>query len=125
VYELSVFDTREPSVIVFLPRLLLPKRMNLIQDFDFLWTLRMLPRFEIWEAVWNALSLLEGLRKLTVELYMTAEENLWEAGHLGITKRVVRPKHFYLVLPGRVAQRVAGKFEGENCTVISTESIDF
>jgi len=125
VYELSIFDTREPSVIVFLPRLLLPKRMNLIQEFDFLWTLRTLPRFEIWDAVWNALSQLEGLRKLTVELYMTAEENLWEAGHLGITKRVVRPKQFHLVLPGRVAQRVAGKFEGENCTVISTESIDF
>jgi hypothetical protein len=28
-------------------------------------------------------------------------------------------------LPGRLANRVAGKFEGRNCTVINTESIDF
>jgi len=125
VYELTVFDTREPNVIVFLPRLILPKRMDLIQEFDFLWTLRMLPRREIWEAVWKTLSLLEGLLKLTVELYLTADETSWEPGHFEITKRVVRPKQFHLVLPGRVAQRVAGKFEGPNCTVISTESIDF
>ncbi|KAE9372771.1 hypothetical protein N431DRAFT_505087 [Stipitochalara longipes BDJ] len=125
LYELTIFDTREPSVIVFLPRLLLPKRINLIQEFDFLWTLRALPRFQIWEAVWKTLSGLEGLLRLTVELYLTADEDLWEPGHFMITKRVVRPRQFHLVLPGRVAQRVTGKFEGQNCTVISTESIDF
>ena len=125
VYELAIFDTREPSVLVFLPRLLLPKRLNLIQEFDFLWTLQKLPRRSIWEAVWSTLSRLEGLLKLTVELYLTADERSWEPGHFEITKLVMRPKQFRLVLPGRVAQRVAGKFEGPNCTVISTESIDF
>ncbi len=68
VYELMIFDTREPDVIIFLPRLLLPKRMHLIQNLEFLWALRHLPSLKLWESVWKNLSDLEGLLELTVEL---------------------------------------------------------
>jgi hypothetical protein len=132
--------------MAFLPRLLLPGRLNAIRNLQFLWTVHSPPshpspfqqtlrphRLEkankrghyhrrTWNVIWKHLAEMEGLVYLRVELNLNMHrENRWEVQEFDCVRWVYRPREFHLVLPDIVARRLVGKLS--NCSVESIEEV--
>jgi hypothetical protein len=146
LYSCNTFDTRDVDVIAFLPRLLLPHRINAIRNLQILLSVSMPPSYpslfdqpdfipakklqkarkydhhyrNLWDAMWNNLSEMEGLVTLMVELNMLGRhDHLWEADDFGCVRWVHGPREVRLVLSDTVARRIAAKVGIGNCSVKS------
>ncbi len=95
LYSLNVFQTTHPATIAYLPRMLLPQRINEIQFLNFRWTLKDPPSLpsplrrpvdpvklekakqknhyfrRSWFRVWQNLAAMDSLIELKVELNIT------------------------------------------------------
>ena len=106
LYSCNTFDTNDADVIAFLPRILLPHRINKIRNVQILLSISLPPSYlptngrpvltllqqpekikqhnhyykKQWNAIWKTLSEMEGLEILRVELTMHGRhDHLWEA----------------------------------------------
>ncbi|KAH7336257.1 hypothetical protein BKA65DRAFT_506003 [Rhexocercosporidium sp. MPI-PUGE-AT-0058] len=150
LYTENTFDVLDNDAMLFLPRLLLPQRVNTITSLRFSWRLRSPPSTlppshwmqdqrkaakrnkksndyrEAWFTTWNNLSRMEGLRKLTLELnilFSRAAE--WTVEELDIVKSVTVPGTLNLVLKGGMAQRMIGNVGASNCCVVDGDSVAY
>jgi hypothetical protein len=123
-------------VIAFLPRILLPYRMNKIRNIQILLSISLPPSYlstrgrpgvlplqqpekmkqynhyhqKLWNAIWKTLSEMEGLEILRVELTMhRRHDHIWKAEKLDCFQSLSRPRDIHLLLPDTVARRVTGK----------------
>ena len=126
--------------MLFLPRLLLPQRIDTITTLRFSWPLKYPPstlpvRYrtgdavkdekrsrkgnhyrDSWFEIWKNLSGMKGLKDLTVELDIPGDRmSEWTVEELDIAKSVTIPDDFLLVLRGDMAQRMRGRIGGPNC----------
>ncbi len=132
-YSYNTFEIRDPDVIVYLSRLLLPDRLNAITSVNFNWNLGAPASFphpdrqsinpelmkrakerdheyrQIWKKAWKCLSSMEHLNDLRVKLDIAQKQvPFWDVEELEIVKSVSRPKKFDLLLPSSMAERVKG-----------------
>ncbi|KAL2069001.1 hypothetical protein VTL71DRAFT_15339 [Oculimacula yallundae] len=153
LYSGNAFDVRERDVILYLPRLLLPQRINNITILHFEWRLRGPPSQlpgdyrtgnpkeeakrnrksndyrDAWFGIWKNLSEMRGLRALTVELNVPSSRvSDWTVKELSIVKSITEPETFYLVLAdglGRLAREMEGEVRGSNCRIIDGSPVKF
>jgi hypothetical protein len=147
LYSSNTFDTNDADVIAFLPRILLPHRINKIRNVQILLSISLPPSYlptngrpvltllqppekikqhnhyykKQWNAIWKTLSEMEGLEILRVELTMHGRhDHLWEAEEFDCVQWLHRPRDISLLLPDTVARRMTGKIGMGNCTVKSS-----
>jgi hypothetical protein len=121
LYSANVFALNQSNVMEYLPRLLLPQRIDTIRSLTFHWlhpidplqTLQQElqqtdPRFiglpSTWNAIWGNISSMKGLRTLHVKLDVLA--TYWMSLNEDVAtrlmqpiKKVVIPTEFILSLP--------------------------
>ena len=140
LYLQNTFDVIDNEVILFLPHLLLPQRIDTMTTLRFSWSLKCPPSMlpvsyrtgdpvkeekrkrkrnhyrDSWFRIWKNLSEMKGLKDLTVELDIPSDRmSEWTVQELEIAKSVTIPDDFLLVLRGDMAQRMRGRIGGPNC----------
>ena len=120
LYSANTFMTSHSDVMVHLPILFLPQRIDSIRSLTFYWSLQLSPgdvlqqeaqeknpqyigRPGTWRAIWHNISAMKGLQRLNVKLnvspYTWQNINKETATQLLLPIReVVRPKEFILSL---------------------------
>jgi hypothetical protein len=119
LYSTNQFVVTHADIIEFMPRLLLPQRINAIQSLYFDWRIRGSPPCPItdsspnedndlksrtWTTIWKNLAGMEGLRELYVDLYV--DHTRWDIIRTADTSSLVKPimavtapRYFELRLP--------------------------
>jgi hypothetical protein len=119
LYSSNQFVVTHADIIEFMPRLLLPQRINAIQSLYFDWRIRGSPPYHVtdsssnegndpksraWTTIWKNLADMEGLRELYVDLYV--DHTQWDIIRTADTSSMVKPimaviapRYFELRLP--------------------------
>ncbi|KAG9232615.1 hypothetical protein BJ875DRAFT_485893 [Amylocarpus encephaloides] len=141
LHTMNKFQTLSVDIVSFLPRMMLPQRLQQIRYFSFCWRLNIPPtlppwsyssraprtreRFanndyrKSWFAAWKTLSLMEGLEHLRVELFVHGRAGTWgwEPKHVEIAKCVTKAKNFLLVVPEDLAIGTREIIQAPNLTI--------
>jgi hypothetical protein len=119
LYSSNQFVVANDDIVEFMPRILLPRRINALQSLYFDWRIRGSPpyprnnsssnegidlKIRTWTTIWKNLADMEGLRKLYVDLYV--DHTLWDTIRTADTSLLVKPimavtapRYFELRLP--------------------------
>ncbi|KAL2075074.1 hypothetical protein VTL71DRAFT_16 [Oculimacula yallundae] len=144
LYEGNSFDARLPEVICQLPNVWAPKNINTIRTLTLCWSLPKPPSLsnsarqfylegnsrkavkgctryqKEWIMTWDALSKLNGLNFLRIEMNLTRREaitGVWEASDLEIMKIVTTPSVFIVITDDEKAKRLGELVRAPNLTI--------